>query len=76
MGSALLSVGEDEIQRNNQEIRKRKGRVRVINHRGHSRCPFMDLKKERGRMDIRSWPSSPVLAGFVTFPKGAPQFVY
>jgi hypothetical protein len=44
-GSSLFSVGEDEIQRNNQEIRKRKGGMLVINHQGHSRCPSMDLKK-------------------------------
>ena len=76
-GSSLFSVGDDEIQRNNQEIRKRKRGMRAINHRGHSRCPSMDLKKERGRiMDIRSWPSSPVPIGFVTSLKRVLQFVY
>jgi hypothetical protein len=50
-------VGEDEIKRNNQENRK-SGKERVecglSTTEGITRCPSIDLKKERGRMDIRS----------------------
>jgi hypothetical protein len=77
-GSSLFSVGEDEIQRNNQEIRK-SGKERAecgLSTTEGIAVAHSLMKKECGRMDIRSWPFSPVPTGFVTSPMGAPQFIY